>query len=212
MKMKANILIGAMLFAASSLFSQTNLLTDGGFESMPAGTKSFVVNNGGKVNGKSGKWQVTFAKGGCEGGCCEGTAEVTSSEKKVGNNALVVNIIRQTNRNDIKVFQSVSAVPAGIYEISFWAKSDVADCPIAVDALTSLQPNSNNGKDPFTGNFTTSIEWKQFKLKVDLSAWTDEERNEMRVSIRPNNTKKLPEGPFPKTFWIDEVSLVSVAK
>ena len=208
--MKTNMIIVALLFATSSLFSQTNLLTDGSFELMPVGTKNFVVNNGGKVTGKSGKWQVAFAKGGCEGGCCEGTAEITASAKKVGNNSLTLTILRQTNRNDVKVLQSINAVPAGIYEASFWVKSDVADCPIAVDVLMATQPNSNNGKDPFTGNFTTSTEWKQIKLKVDISAWTDEERNEMRVSIRPNNTKKLPEGPYPKTFWIDDVVFSAV--
>ena len=208
--MKTNIIIAALLFAVSSIFSQTNLLTDGSFELMPVGTKNFVINSGGKVTGKSGKWQVSFAKGGCEGGCCEGTAEITGSAKKEGNNSLTLTILRQTNRNDVKVLQSISAVPAGVYEISLWVKSDVADCPIAVDALMATQPNSNNGKDPFTGNFTTSTEWKQLKLKVDISAWTDEERNEMRVSIRPNNTKKLPEGPYPKTFWIDDVVFSAV--
>lgn len=210
--MKAKLLILGLVFPVCALFSQTNLVQDGSFEMMPAGTKSFVVNNGGKVTGKAGKWQVTFAKGGCENGCCEGTAEISAADKKTGNNALAVTILRQTNRNDIKVFQSIAAVPAGIYEISFWVKSDVADCPIAVDALTSLQPNSNNGKDPFTGNFTTATTWKQFKLKIDISAWTDEERNEMRVSIRLNNNKKLPEGPYPKTFWIDDVVVVPVAQ
>ncbi|MEI6753309.1 MAG: carbohydrate binding domain-containing protein [Paludibacter sp.] len=201
------LLISALLLTSASVFyAQTNLITDGSFELLKVGTKSYITVSSGKATGMSGKWQLTFAKGGCPEGCCEGTSEIVNTDKKSGENSIKIAINKQTNRNDVKLLQSIKAVPAGVYEITFWAKSDAADCPLALDVLMATQPSSNNGKDPFTGNFVSSTDWKQYKLKVDISAWTDEERNEMRISIRPNTTKTLPIGPFPKTFWIDDVT------
>ena len=205
------IFISALLITcANVIFAQTNLITDGGFETLKAGTKSYITASSGKISGMSGKWQLTFAKGGCPEGCCEGTSEIVSNDKKSGENSIKITINKQTNRNDIKLLQSIKSVPTGVYEITFWAKSDVADCPLALDILMATQPSSNNGKEPFTGNFVSSTDWKQYKLKVDISAWTDEERNEMRISIRPNTTKALPVGPFPKTLWIDDVTFIAV--
>jgi hypothetical protein len=208
--MKKLIISVLFLTSATAFFAQTNLITDGGFELIKAGTKSYITVSSGKATGMSGKWQLTFAKGGCPEGCCEGTSEIVSTDKKSGENSIKITINKQTNRNDVKLFQSIKAVPAGMCEITFWAKSNVADCPIAIDVLMATQASTNNGKDPFTGNFMTSTDWKQYKLKVDISAWTDEERNEMRISIRPNTTKALPVGPFPKTFWIDDVTFIAV--
>lgn len=206
--MKTKIIITALIMAATSISAQTNLLVDGGLET-PA--KNYILNySGGNKLANNGKWFMTFSTGGCENGCCEGTSEFTTVEKKSGNSALKINIVRQTNRNDIKLFQTIKAVPAGIYEVSFWAKSDKEGYPIALDVLKGTQPASNNGAEPFTGNFTTSTEWKQFKFNVDVSDWTAVDLELLRVSIRPNNTKKLPEGPFPKAFWIDDVSFVAV--
>lgn len=206
--MKTKIIIAAFIMAANSISAQTNLLTDGGLE-IPG--KNYILNNSGTNKLPSnGKWFMSFSIGGCENGCCEGTSEYTTADKKVGNSSLKMNIIRQTNRNDIKLFQTMRGVTAGIYEVSFWGKSDKDGYPIALDVLKGTQSSTNNGAEPFTGNFTTSSEWKQFKYNVDLSDWTTEELELMRVSIRPNNTKKLPEGPYPKTFWIDEVSFVAV--
>jgi hypothetical protein len=208
--MKKLIISALLLMSTMTFFAQTNLITDGGFELLKAGTKSYITPSSGKISGMSGKWQLTFAKGGCPEGCCEGTSEIVSTDKKSGENSIKITINKQTNRNDIKLLQSIKAVPAGVYEVTFWAKSDVADCPIALDVFMATQVSTNNGKDPFTGNFMTSTDWKQYKLKVDISAWTDEERNEMRISIRPNTTKALPVGPFPKTFWIDDVTFIAV--
>lgn len=209
--MKKFIVSALFLTSAIAFFAQTNLVTDGGFELIKAGTKSYITLSSGKTTGMSGKWQLTFAKGGCPDGCCEGTSEIVNTDKKSGENSIKITINKQTNRNDIKLLQSIKSVPAGVYEITFWAKSDVADSPLALDVLMSTQASTNNGKDPFTGNFISSTDWKQYKLKVDISAWTDEERNEMRISIRPNTSKALPAGPFPKTFWIDDVTLTQVS-
>lgn len=209
--MKTKFLLAALLISATSLFAQTNLVTDGGFEAMSPTVKNYILNNSG-TNKMTvfGKWFVSFSKGGCENGCCEGTSEITTAAKKTGNQALTLTILRQTNRNDIKVFQVLKGITAGIYEVSFWAKSDVDACPIALDVLKATQASTNNGAEPFTGNFTSSTDWKQYKLKVDLSSWAAEDLDLMRISIRPNNTKKLPEGPFPKTFWIDDVAVIAV--
>jgi hypothetical protein len=209
--MKTKIILAALVLSAKTLFAQTNLVTDGGFEAMNPTVKNYIINNSG-TNKMTvfGKWFVSFSKGGCENGCCEGTSEITTAAKKGGNQALTLTIIRQTNRNDIKVFQVLKGVTSGTYEVSFWAKSDVEGLPIALDVLKATQASTNNGAEPFTGNFTTSTEWKQFKLKVDLSSWAPEDLDLMRISIRPNNTKKLPEGPYPKSFWIDDVAFVAV--
>lgn len=206
--MKTKIIIVALLMSATSISAQTNLLTDSGFET-PA--KNYVINNSGANKfSNTGKWFISFAVGGCENGCCEGTSEFNTVDKKAGNSSLKINVVRQTNRNDIRLFQTLKGVTAGIYEVSFWAKSDKDGYPIALDVLKGTQPGTNNGAEPFTGNFTTSTEWKQFKYTVDVSDWAPEELDLLRISIRPNNTKKLPEGPYPKTFWIDDVSFVAI--
>lgn len=208
--MKKFIVIVLFLTCVLSFFAQTNLITDCGFESMKQGTQNYILNNSGasKITGFSGRWFITFAKGGCPEGCCEGTSEITTAESHAGQNAMKFVINRQTNRNDIKLFQTIKAVPVGIYEVSFWAKCDVAGTPLSLDILKSNQAATNNGIAPFSFGFTLTAEWKQFKFKVDINEWTDEERNDLRVSLRPNCINKLPEGPFPKTFWIDDVSVV----
>lgn len=210
--MKRNMIFAAIVFTATALSAQTSLLTDGGFEKMKPGTTNYVLNNSGtnRMTGFAGRWFLTFAQGGCDNGCCEGTSQITTSEKKEGANALTVTITRHTNRNDIKLFQTIKAVASGVYEASFWAKCDQDGTPMALDVLRSDQASTNNGAEPYTGNFTVSTEWKQFKLRVDLSGWTDEERDNMRISIRPNTTKKLPEGPYPKTFWVDDISFSKI--
>jgi len=209
--MKKNMIIAALIFVASGLIAQTNLLTDGGFEALTAGTKNYVVNNAGKVTGKTGKWQLTFSKGSCPDTCSRGTSQIVSTEKKAGNNSIQIVIEKQTNRNDVKLFQTMVGVQGGQYEVSFWAKSDGVN-PITVDILKATQPNSNNGAVPFSAGFTTSKEWQQYKYVVDITEWTAEDLAEIRVSIRPNNFKALPVGPFPKTFWIDDVVFTPVTK
>lgn len=206
--MKTNFLISLLAFVSITSNAQTNLLKDGGFET-PA--KNYIITNSGPNKlSNNGKWFVAFSLGGCGNGCCEGTSEFNTLDKKSGNTSLKIDIVRQTNRNDIRLFQTITGVSGGIYEVSFWAKSD-KDCnPIAIDVLRGNQLGSNNGVEPFTGNFTTSTQWKQFKFNVDISDWTAEELELMRISIRPNNTKKLPEGPYPKTFWIDDVSFIAL--
>jgi hypothetical protein len=206
--MKTKILFILLPFFAISINAQTNLIVDSGFENP---TKNFILNNSGANKFSSnGKWFVAFSLGPCKNGCCEGTSEFTNIDKKNGNSSLKINVVRQTNRNDIKLFQTIKGITAGIYEVSFWAKSDKEGYPIAMDVLKGTQAATNNGAEPFTGNFTTSSEWKQFKFNVNLSDWTSEDLDLMRISIRPNNTKKLPEGPYPKSFWIDDVSFVAV--
>ena len=45
-------------------------------------------------------------------------------------------------------------------------------------------------------------------MYVDLSTWTDAERTNMRISIRPNTSANLPTGPFPKNIWFDDISMI----
>ena len=206
--MKKLLLAITVFVVASFVRAQDNLLVDGGFENYKAGPCNFTTPSGGKVKGLSGKWQMSFAKGACPDGCAKGSAAIVTTEKKAGNNAIEIKIDSQVNRNDIKLLQTINGITApGVYEVSFWVKASVIS-PVAIDVLKATQPNSNNGAVPFTGSFTANTEWQQFKFTVDISEWTDEERNEMRVSIRVNNNKSLPVGPYPKTFWIDDVSLV----
>jgi hypothetical protein len=191
----------------SELKAQPNLLTDGGFETFTAGYKSFITNSSGKAKGLSGKWQMVFAKGGCPNGCGRGSASVVNTIKNGGNNAVEIKIDTQYNRNDIRLFQSVNNVPAGIYEVSCFIKADISS-PVALDVLKSSQQPTNNGAMPYMGAFTATTEWQLIRFTVDITDWSDDDRNEMRVSIRLNNNKALPQGPFPKTFWVDDVVFI----
>ncbi len=206
--MKRTILALSLFTLVLSTKAQTNLLVDGGFESLNPGPSSFSTNSGGKVNGLSGKWQMIFGKGGCPGGCGQGSANIVTTEKKMGNNAIEIKVDSAVNRNDIKLFQSIAGIqPVGEYEVSFWVKASVAS-PMAIDLLKGTQPHPNNGGLPFAGFFTATTQWQQFKFTTNIVDWTDADRTEMRVSIRVNNNKSLPVGPYPKIFWIDDVSIV----
>ncbi|MFY7899078.1 MAG: carbohydrate binding domain-containing protein [Chitinophagaceae bacterium] len=196
------------LVAAASLNAQTNLLIDGGFENYKPGPCSFTTISGGKISGLSGKWQMSFAKGGCPDGCAKGSAAIVTSDKKAGNNSIEIKVDSQVNRNDIKLLQTIAGTQTtGEYEVSFWIKASVIS-PVAIDLLRGTQQNTNNGALPFTGSFTATTEWQQFKFTTNISDWTDADRTDMRVSIRVNNNKSLPIGPYPKTFWIDEVAIL----
>ncbi len=206
--MKKTALVFFATIGLLQLNAQTNLLVDGGFENYKPGACTFTTPSGGKVKGMSGKWQMAFAKGACPDGCGKGSAAIITTDKKAGLNAIEIKIDSQVNRNDIKLLQSISGVTEpGVYELSFFVKASTVS-PVALDVFKSTQPNSNNGVMPFTGNFTANTEWQQFKLTVDISEWTEEERTEMRISIRVNNNKALPVGPYPKTFMIDDVAFV----
>jgi hypothetical protein len=207
--MKKQIVTLSLLAFASSAFAQ-NFLTDGDFEKLPAGNKSYITNTNGRVNGKPNQWQLAIAPGNCPDGCGGANSEIVSDTKQNGNNSLKIEITKQTNRNDIRLFQSMLNVPAGKYEISFFAKSLEPNALIAGDVLKGTQPSPNNGQDPFTGNFKVGTDWTLCKFTVDLSSWTAEELKEPRLSIRPNSNKALPVGPYPKTFWIDNVVFQSV--
>lgn len=206
--MKKIISSVVILFAAFQANAQTNLLVDGGFENYKPGTCNFITQSGGKISGLSGKWQMAFAKGACPDGCAKGTATIVTTEKKAGNNAIEIRVDSQVNRNDIKLLQTIAGTqPVGEYEVSFWVKASVIS-PVAIDLLKGTQQNSNNGAVPFTGSFTATTEWQQFKFTTSIADWNDADRTDMRVSIRVNNNKALPVGPYPKTFWIDDVSIV----
>jgi hypothetical protein len=205
--MKQTFLAAFVCLSLTQLKAQTNLLTDGGFESLSVGYNSFITNSSGKAKGLSGKWQMVFAKGGCPNGCGRDTASVVNTIKNKGNNAVEIKIDTQYNRNDIRLFQSINNVPAGVYEVSCYIKADIAS-PLALDVLKSSQQPTNNGAVPYTGSFTATTEWQLITFTVDITDWSDDDRNEMRVSIRLNNNKALPQGPFPKTFWVDDVLFI----
>ncbi|WP_338877346.1 cellulose binding domain-containing protein (plasmid) [Spirosoma sp. SC4-14] len=191
--------------------AQTNFVTNGGFESYPVGAASFTTTTAGTLGAvQAGKWQLTFVTGSCTGGCSGGTAQIDNTTKNSGSNSLYINIAKQTNRNDIKLFQVFPATPtivADRYELSFFMKADAANYLFTVDVLKSTQSTTTNGAPPFATLFRSTTGWKQYKMVVDLTGWTDAERTNMRISIRPNTntTTALPTGPFPKVFWIDDV-------
>ncbi len=205
--MKKTLFAVLVCLSLAQLKAQTNLLTDGGFEALAAGYKGFITNSSGKSKGMSGKWQMVFAKGGCPNGCGRGTASVVSTVKKSGNNAVEIKIDTQYNRNDIRLFQSITGVPAGIYEVSCYIKADIAS-PVALDVLKSSLASVTNGAAPYSNAFTATTDWQLITFTVDITDWSDEDRNEMRVSIRLNNNKALPQGPYSKTFWVDDVVFV----
>ena len=206
--MKKTILALSMCTIFLATKAQTNLLVDGGFETYQPGPGNFTTITGGKVNGLSGKWQMVFGKGGCPGGCGQGSATIVTTEKKMGNNAIEIKVDTQVSRNDIKIYQSIAGTQAaGLYEVSFWVKASIAS-PVSLELLKGTQGHPHNGSVPFAGYFTATTQWQQLKFTTNIADWTDLERTEMRVSIRINTSNALPVGPYPKKFWIDDVSIV----
>jgi hypothetical protein len=212
--MKKFLLLIGVIFFSNSLFSQTEYVTDRGFEGATVGTTSFIVPSGGGGNvgaTLAGQWQLTFANGNCAGGCSSGTSQVVTNTKNSGNNALYINITKQTNRNDIRLFQVFPASPAiaaGKYLITYYMKADKANYPLVLDVLKPTQSLSVNGSVPYSVAHTTTTNWKKYRFIVDLTTWTAAELTNFRISIRPNtaiNTAS-PTGPFPKEFWFDDFS------
>jgi hypothetical protein len=205
--MKNTSLFLLFFLSASTLFSQSNVLMNSGFETSPVGNTPFVVtNNGSVLTSAQGLWQLTFVTGSCSGGCSSGTSQIVNTTQNSGSNAISINIAKQTNRNDIRLFQTISSVPSGRYTLSFYAKSDIAGYPLAANVFKSTDGITSNGADPFLANFTTTTAWKRYSLTVDMSAWTTTELTNMRISMRPNTSNAVPTGTYPKTFWIDDVS------
>jgi len=85
--------------------------------------------------------------------------------------------------------------------------------PVTANVFKSSEAINSNGSCNTSSpcqSFTVSNRWKQYKMYVDLSTWTATERTNMRISIRPNTTTAVPAGPYPKTFWFDDISFKPV--
>lgn len=190
-------------------FSQNNLIVDGGFEALTAGTDNHLIKTHAAPRGKTGKWQLSIVAGNCPESCATGTSVVDNAVKNSGNNSLRIDITKQTNRNDVRLVQTLKGVAPAEYEITFYAKTSV-DAPISLEVLNAKLGSPTNGIVPYVTEFSASSTWKQYRFTVDISEWTDEELKEIRIAIRPNSKKStaLPSGPFPKSFWIDDVTMV----
>jgi hypothetical protein len=85
--------------------------------------------------------------------------------------------------------------------------------PVTANVFKSSESITSNGSCNTASpcqSFTVTNRWKQYKMYVDLSTWTLSERTNMRISIRPNTTTALPNGPYPKTFWFDDITFKPV--
>lgn len=207
--MKKLFFLLAISASCMQAFSQDNLIIDGGFESMKAGSDAHLTRAHGAPKGKTGKWQVSIVSGNCPDSCATGNSVIDNTIKNSGSNSLRIDITKQTNRNDVRALQTLKGVAPAEYEITFYAKSSV-DAPISLEVLNATQGSPNNGIGPFVTEFLATSSWKQYKFTVDISSWTDEELKEIRIAIRPNSRKStaLPLGTYPKSFWIDDVTLV----
>lgn len=199
------------LLTKSVVFGQTNLLTNPGFESSATGTPNFVINSSGTATGNPNLWQLVISTGSCSGSCALGNASIVTNTANSGSKSLFLQIDKQTNRNDIRLFQSIgNMVPAGNYVVTFFMKSDFV-FPVTVNIFKSTESITSNGAGNVSSPlqvFTPSSGWKRYKMYVDLSTWTDAERTNMRISIRPNSGFGLPTGPYPKNIWFDDIAIV----
>ncbi len=199
----------------SVLFTNAqNLLTNGGFETYTAGTSSYMTTGGGNIAGLSGQWQLSFSGNNyptCSGASC-GTTLIDNSTKNSGNNSLQINITKHTNRNDIRLFQTIGTPPTGnTFVVTFYMKSDLANYPVVVNVFKSTEASNSNGActvDSYCQAFTTTTAFKEYKMYVDLSTWSVSERTNMRISVRPNTgtSSAAPSGTYPKIFWFDDFS------
>lgn len=207
--MKKLFLSIALAAVSIVAFSQDNLITDGGFETLKAGTDTHLIRTHASPRGKTGKWQLSIVTGNCPDSCSTGYSAIDNAIKNSGSNSLRVDITKQTNRNDVRLVQTLKGITPAEYEITFFAKSST-DSPISLEVLNATLGSPNNGVAPYVTEFLTTSTWKQYKFTVDISEWTDEELKEIRISIRPNSRKStaLPAGSYPKSFWIDDVTLV----
>ncbi len=204
-----------LLFFFSTAQAQ-NLLQNSGFESYAAGYSGYMTTGNGNATSLPGVWQLAFVGNNyptCTGASC-GTTQIDNSTAYSGNNSLQINITKHTNRNDIRLFQSIANPPsANNYVVTFYMKSDVSGYPLTVNVFKSTEAINSNGSgapaSPYQA-FTTSTRWLQYKMYVDLSSWTTAERTNMRISIRPNTTTAVPSGTYPKVFWFDDISFKPV--
>ncbi len=217
---------GVALLLYLPALAQTNVITDPGFESITAGTSSYTTNLAGTVSGAAvfGRWQLTFVTGTCSTtmpcsgtatGCSSGSSVITTADRNSGNQSIYIRINKQTNRNDIKLYQVLSqSVAAGSYEVSFYMKSDGVSL-VTVNVFKSTAAATANGGETsgtITGtasSFSSTTGWRKYRAVVDLSGWTEAERTGLRVSFRPNTGTgttgtSLPQGPCPKQFWFDD--------
>lgn len=189
-----------------------NMLTNSGFESYTAGTSSYMTAGNGNATGMPGVWQLAFVGNNyptCSGTSC-GTTVIDNTTANTGTNSLKINITNHTNRNDIRLFQSIASVSNGnSFVVKLYAKSDIAGYPFTVNVFKSTEAINSNGACTVASpcaSFTTTTGWTQYKMYVDLSSWSTTERSNMRISIRPNTTTALPAGPYPKVFWFDDIT------
>lgn len=218
LKKKKYLPLALLLIVANVLSAQTNLITNPSFETFATGTANFVVNNSGTATGRPNLWQLVIATGSCSGSCALGSATIVDNTASSGSKSLFLQIDKQTNRNDIRLLQSfgnVTPVPAGNYVVYFYMKSDQV-FPVTVNIFKSTESITSNGAGNVSSPlqvFTTSSQWKKYKMYVDLSTWTNAERTNMRISIRPNSgaTSALPAGPFPKNIWFDDINIQPLA-
>lgn len=207
--MKKLFLSIALAAVSIVAFSQDNLVTDGGFETLKAGSDTYLIRTHASSKGKTGKWQLSIVSGTCQDSCATGNSLIDNTVKNSGSNSLRVDITKQTNRNDVRLVQTLKGIVPAEYEITFFAKAS-ADSPISLEVLNATLGSPTNGVAPYVAEFLVSSTWKQYKFTVNISEWTDEELKEIRIALRPNSRKStaLPLGAYPKSFWIDDVTMV----
>jgi len=208
--MKHTILALALLFA-SYANAQVNLISNGGFESFAVGDSSYLTSATGDVTGKPNAWQLSVY-GNTASSLAQAYSKIVDTTSFSGSKCLALTIKKQSTQWAIRLFQSMPAVAADKYVITFYLKSNQADMPVSVDVLKSTFGYPSVAVAPFAVQFNANKSWKQFKMYVDVTGWTAAERNNMRISIRPNTVvgSTLPAGPFPKICWIDDISVKTI--
>ncbi len=199
------------LFFALVMNAQVNLIANGDFENFAAGDSSYLTTGTGDVTGKPGVWQLSVY-GNTASSLAQAYSKIVDTTSFSGSKSLAITIRKQSTQWAIRLFQSMPAVEADKYVVTFYLKSNQADMPVSVDVLKSTFGYPSVATAPFAVQFKATKNWKQFKMYIDVTGWTAAERNNMRISIRPNSVvgSTLPAGPFPKICWIDNVSVKKI--
>jgi hypothetical protein len=206
--MKQSLLIIA-LFCIQLIHSQTNLISNGSFESYAAADSSYITAASGDLTTKPGVWQLS-AYGNSATGSALVFSKIVDTTAVVGTKSMAITIVRQTAQWSIRLFQSIAVVPAEKLVLTFYMKADAVGIPFSIDILKASQSFTSLGTTaPYSVQFSTTKNWKQYKMYLDFSTWTLADRTNLRISMRPNTVvgSTTPTGPFPKKFWLDEISL-----
>jgi len=133
-------------FAISLPLTAQELLVNSGFESFSTGTNSYVTTgNGSLATNMQGVWQLTFVS---SGGASTGTSAIVDTTKNSGSKSLALTITKHTNRNDIRLFQTINNATGKNYVLNFYMRGSNNGDSVVVNVFKSTDAINSNGALP----------------------------------------------------------------